>query len=155
MKKRLLTLFIILIVSVLALSACDIFFEPIKPQEYMVTFNTNGGEPMDSVMVRKNGLIERPEDPIRGYDVFDGWFADEDFTDPWDFANDKVRSDVTLYAKWTDHVHSGGTATCTAKPVCKVCGEEYGNVKGHVVARDAAVAPTCLAFFYLLPLVIS
>ena len=143
MKRRLLTLLIILIISVLAFSACDKFFEQIPPEEYSVTFETNGGNAMEATKVARGGLLTRPEDPTRGYDIFDGWFADADFTDPWDFDKDKVNSNITLYAKWTNHVHTGGTATCTDKPTCSVCGVQYGSPKGHTVARDAAVAPTC------------
>ena len=143
MKRRLLTLLIITIISVLAFSACQNFFEPIPPEEYTVAFETNGGEALDSIKVARGGLVTRPQDPKRAYDIFDGWFADADFTDPWDFSKDTVNSNITLYAKWTDHVHSGGTATCTAKPICSVCGVAYGSPKGHTVARDAAVAPTC------------
>ncbi len=32
--------------------------------------------------------------------VFEGWYLDENFTDKWDFANDRVTKDCTLYAKW-------------------------------------------------------
>ena len=39
--------------------------------------------------------------------------------------------------------HSGGTATCTAKATCEVCGAEYGELAAHTVVTDAAVAPTC------------
>ncbi len=30
-----------------------------------------------------------------------------------------------------EHTHSGGTATCTKKAVCEVCGEEYGEKAAH------------------------
>ena len=143
MKRRLLTLLIILIISVLAFSACDKFFEHNPPDEYTVTFETNGGTAIDPIVVTRGSLVERPADPVKGYDIFDGWFTDEEFTRPWNFDADIVNSPLTIYAKWIDHVHSGGNATCTAKPVCDVCGEEYGTTKEHVVAKDAAVDPTC------------
>ena len=40
---------------------------------------------------------------------------------------------------------TGGTATCTAKAVCKVCGGEYGekDPKNHDLVQYAAKAPTC------------
>lgn len=40
---------------------------------------------------------------------------------------------------------TGGTATCTAKAVCKVCGGEYGekDPKNHDLVQHAAKAPTC------------
>ena len=143
MKKRLLTLLIVMIMAVLAMSACDVFFEQLPPSEYTVTFETNGASQINPVIVKRHGLVTRPADPQRGYDIFDGWYSDAEFTQPWDFEKDKVTSVLTLYAKWIDHVHTGGEATCTDKPVCDVCNEEYGNAKGHVVITDAAVAPTC------------
>lgn len=40
---------------------------------------------------------------------------------------------------------TGGTATCTAKAVCEVCGEEYGekDSNNHDLVQHAAKAPTC------------
>lgn len=40
---------------------------------------------------------------------------------------------------------TGGTATCTAKAVCKVCGGEYGekDSNNHDLEQHAAKAPTC------------
>lgn len=40
---------------------------------------------------------------------------------------------------------SGGTATCTAKAVCEVCGGEYGekDLNNHALEQHAAKAPTC------------
>ena len=40
---------------------------------------------------------------------------------------------------------TGGTATCTAKAVCKVCGGEYGekDPNNHDLVQYAAKAPTC------------
>ena len=40
---------------------------------------------------------------------------------------------------------SGGTATCTAKAVCEVCGKEYGekDPDNHALEQRAAKAPTC------------
>ena len=40
---------------------------------------------------------------------------------------------------------TGGTATCTAKAVCEVCGGEYGekDLNNHALEQRAAKAPTC------------
>ena len=40
---------------------------------------------------------------------------------------------------------SGGTATCTAKAVCAVCGKEYGekDPDNHALVQHEAQAPTC------------
>lgn len=29
------------------------------------------------------------------------------------------------------HTHTGGTATCTERPVCELCGQRYGEALGH------------------------
>ena len=40
---------------------------------------------------------------------------------------------------------TGGTATCSAKAVCEVCGGEYGekDLNNHALEQRAAKAPTC------------
>ena len=40
---------------------------------------------------------------------------------------------------------TGGTATCTTKAVCEVCGGEYGekDLNNHALEQRAAKAPTC------------
>ena len=40
---------------------------------------------------------------------------------------------------------TGGTATCSAKAVCAVCGKEYGekDPNNHALVQHAAKAPTC------------
>lgn len=43
------------------------------------------------------------------------------------------------------HVHSGGTATCTAKAKCGGCNAPYGDALGHDFVHHEAQAPTCTA----------
>ena len=38
--------------------------------------------------------------------------------------------------------HTGGTATCTEKAQCGICGTTYGDY-GHVADKDPAIAPDC------------
>ena len=39
--------------------------------------------------------------------------------------------------------HSGGTATCTEKAHCSLCGEEYGELAPHTLTKKEAQASTC------------
>ena len=39
--------------------------------------------------------------------------------------------------------HSGGTATCTEKAKCSLCGAEYGELAPHTLTKTKAQAPTC------------
>ena len=65
-----------------------------------MTFNMNGhGEAVRAKAVMEGGTIEKPADPVEeGYD-FLGWYADEDFTQEYDFTV-PMTGDVDVYAKW-------------------------------------------------------
>lgn len=39
--------------------------------------------------------------------------------------------------------HVGGTATCTSKAVCDICGNEYGNLLPHKLIKTDKKDPTC------------
>ena len=39
--------------------------------------------------------------------------------------------------------HTGGTATCTEKAKCSLCGAEYGELASHTLTKKEAQAPTC------------
>lgn len=41
--------------------------------------------------------------------------------------------------------HTGGTASCIAKAVCDACGQEYGDLAAHTLVKTEAVPPTCTA----------
>ncbi|MGN1386575.1 MAG: leucine-rich repeat domain-containing protein, partial [Bacillus sp. (in: firmicutes)] len=41
------------------------------------------------------------------------------------------------------HTCKGGTATCTAKALCAICGEEYGELANHSLSKTEAKDPTC------------
>lgn len=69
-----------------------------------VTFNSNGGSSVDSLTsVPYNTKIIAPTEPTKSMQVFVGWSKDEDTTTPWYFAEDTVKQDITLYAKWRDY----------------------------------------------------
>ena len=42
-----------------------------------------------------------PDTPVKSGYTFGGWYKDSTLQTPWDFANDTVTTDTTLYAKWT------------------------------------------------------
>ena len=74
-----------------------------------VKFVTNGGSTIDSATVYYGEKIARPANPTREGKVFVGWYKDIQLTQPWDFDNDIVTGNMSLYAKWKDV--SGGTLT--------------------------------------------
>ena len=68
---------------------------------YTVTFETNGGSAVDPVTVDAGSTVTKPADPTKSGYTFGGWYKDSTLQTPWDFANDTVTADTTLYAKWT------------------------------------------------------
>ena len=65
-----------------------------------VHFETGCETKIEDQKVKKGGLAARPQQPVREGRAFAGWYADESCTKRWDFDNDKVENNMTLYAKW-------------------------------------------------------
>ncbi|MCM1086716.1 MAG: InlB B-repeat-containing protein [Muribaculaceae bacterium] len=82
-----------------------------EPTTFVVNFDDNGhpdahgdGEKpqMNKYVTAGSKLVESemPKLIDAGF-VLDGWYKDQLCTEPWDYENDTVTSDITLYAKWT------------------------------------------------------
>ena len=117
MKKILAIFFIILI-----------FFVPIKVKavessiefkeqnvSYLVNFNSNGGNEIESQKVLENNNVIKPLDPIKEGYIFDGWYSDSLLKNKFDF-NTLVNKNIELYAKWIESITitydlNGGIAT--------------------------------------------
>jgi len=75
-----------------------------EPDNYTVTFDSQGGSAVDPQMVEHGDLITEPPDPTRTGYTFGGWYKEAGCTNAWDFATDTVTATVTLYAKWTFNI---------------------------------------------------
>lgn len=70
---------------------------------YTVTFNKSGkGADDKQENIKSGSTISRPADPSAEGFTFTGWYKESGCTTLWDFSNDKVDSDITLYAGWTE-----------------------------------------------------
>ena len=80
-------------------------------ETYTVTFDTTGGNPVPQPLVVPAGSkIQAPDGIIKSYYTLGGWYRDLDFKELWDFENDVVTCDITLYARWGT-VGSGGSGS--------------------------------------------
>ena len=70
--------------------------------ECTVRFETNGGTKIEPITAIFGEKINCPEEPTREGKSFDGWCKDINLSEPWDFDNDTVQGNMTLYAKWVD-----------------------------------------------------
>lgn len=75
-------------VTVIVSSACTVKFE------------SNGGTEVPSQVVPYGETVARPEDPVREGYRLRGWYSDLDLQNPWDFDEDTVEGNMTLYAGW-------------------------------------------------------
>jgi len=79
--------------------------------QHEVTFASNGGTPVPgAVTVEYGAKIDDPGTVTKADHTFIGWYKDEDCNEPWDFNNDTVLKDITLYAKWGNYVTVTGNS---------------------------------------------
>ena len=64
---------------------------------YTVSFNTNGGSPIQSLKVKENSYAARPDDPTLDNYVFCRWEYDNRI---WDFDVKAITCDMTLNSVW-------------------------------------------------------
>jgi uncharacterized repeat protein (TIGR02543 family) len=71
-------------------------------QTCTVTFDGNSGIPeVRQQTVNNGGKAIKPSDPEKIGCTFSGWYKEPDCINEWDFSNDTVISNITLYAKWS------------------------------------------------------
>lgn len=66
---------------------------------FTISFVSNGGSDVASIVAKKGEKITEPSKPSREYYVFKGWYGDENLTSKYVFLS-MPASDITLYAKW-------------------------------------------------------
>ena len=98
---------------------------------YAVTFDSDGGNKVDSQTVAHGDSAEVPLSPTKQNNRFIGWYLGETL---WDFENNKVSSDITLKAKWE--------ADIVTHAVKFYSSENKLYDTRHVVNGDLLVPPT-------------
>jgi uncharacterized repeat protein (TIGR02543 family) len=84
-------------------SSCNIStIQVVRPVLYTVSFDMmeHGSAIAALTGVPENGKITAPTAPTADNYSFGGWYKEEACTNAWDFENDVVTENTTLYAKW-------------------------------------------------------
>lgn len=97
--KKLISMLFMAVLAVLAMTGCD--DEETVLQKYTVTFNSQGGSEVASQAVYAGEKIVKPANPTKEKEYFVDWYKEAECTNVWDFENETVSQDITLYAKWT------------------------------------------------------
>ncbi len=67
---------------------------------YTVTFDSNLGTSITNQVINYGGELTKPMVSTRTGYIFVDWCSDSDLTTPWDFGNDTINSNISLYAIW-------------------------------------------------------
>ncbi|MBW8381739.1 MAG: InlB B-repeat-containing protein, partial [Youngiibacter sp.] len=84
-----------------------ITFQINADDRYTVTLDSQGGSEYDLIATYPNETVSEPYPPEKNGYLFDGWYKEAECIDKWDFENDKVSSDITLFAKWKENTPIG------------------------------------------------
>lgn len=68
------------------------------------TFETNGGNTIENMVVDTQDTSFELPTPVKEGFIFDGWFINEELTDPFNFATLLTATEITVYAKWTSGI---------------------------------------------------
>lgn len=93
-------------------------FNPITEKNF-VFFNSQGGSVVSDTVADDNSAIIQPNDPTRPDYTFEGWYKEAECIHAWNFANDRITGNTTLYAKWQNNI-AEAVNTVTSSPSYKL-----------------------------------
>lgn len=67
---------------------------------FYVYLERNNGTRRLKAILTKPELVSEPEIPVREGFIFDGWYADPEFKEKWNFFTDMAQEGTVIYAKW-------------------------------------------------------
>jgi len=87
------------------ISRIILYSAPISAKSVSVIFDSMGGSDIDPDILRSNSLLDEPNPPVREGYIFEGWYKNREYETPWNFEEDLVTDNITLYAKWSSIYH--------------------------------------------------
>lgn len=118
--------------------------------QYDVTFDYQGHGTNTTVKIDENSVVTKPADPSATGFVFGGWFKESDCTTPWDFTDDKITKDTTIYALWTEGTNNTVTFTAgtdVGSSSTNGSGDEIAKGGVTISSDDAAFATSEYRFY--------
>ena len=111
---------------------------------YTITFATAGGSSIDSIVVKENDMITKPDNPTKEGYTFLGWYIDDE---EFNFE-DLVKSDLTLVAKWEENKNSSSGSSSSGGSTTNTDGKiNLNNNLSATVYTKSTGSQNC--FFYL------
>lgn len=109
-------------------------WEEYIPETYTITFNSNGGTAVSSVIATEGIVPTAPTPPTKADSVFVGWYSNSGLTTLFSFSA-PISADMTLYAKWVSEDVTVFTITFNSNG-----GSTVANM--YVTEGELATAPT-------------
>ena len=111
---------------------------------YTITFATAGGSSIDSIVVKENDMITKPDNPTKEGYTFLGWYIDDE---EFNFE-DLVKSDLTLVAKWEENKNSSSGSSSSGGSTTNTDGKiNLNNNLSATVYKKSTGSQNC--FFYI------
>lgn len=117
-----------------AVMAIGIFIYAINNSKFVVSFDTDGGNKIASVTVKKNERVKAPKDPKKEGYVFIEWQLDGK---PYDFKK-KVTKNIKLKASWLPEIYV--TVTFDTNGGSEVAPLQI--ISGTKISKDDITTPT-------------
>ncbi|WGK69752.1 InlB B-repeat-containing protein [Candidatus Haliotispira prima] len=74
--------------------------DPPATLTFTLTFNSQGGTEVISQTVTSGEKSEKPTDPTKTNYVFGGWYKEQTLATLFNFTQETITGNITLYAKW-------------------------------------------------------
>lgn len=104
-----------------------------------IKLDTNGGNSLKNISVKKGQKIGTIETPKKDGYVFDGWYSDKALTKPYN-SDETVTASKTLYASWKIDPARQLTLTIGDKNAT-VFGEKKANDVAPIIRNDRTMLP--------------
>ncbi|WGK70453.1 InlB B-repeat-containing protein [Candidatus Haliotispira prima] len=73
---------------------------PASTASFTVTFNSQGGTEVATQTIASGEKSEKPTDPTKTNLIFGGWYKEQALANPFNFTQETITGNLTLYAKW-------------------------------------------------------
>lgn len=109
-------------------------------QRFDVTFHANNNAEVSIYplifSVKKGDKVAKPNDPARDDHTFGGWYKEDSFVNLFDFDNEVITQNITLYAKWNSSFTFGQYISSKSFSVSLEKPNGITYVAGHLYVSD-------------------
>ncbi|WGK68765.1 InlB B-repeat-containing protein [Candidatus Haliotispira prima] len=113
--------------------------DPPATVTFTLTFNSQGGTELAPQTIASGKKSEKPADPTKANFVFAGWYKEQTLTTLFNFTQETITGNLTLYAKWEKFTLNTSMAWLSMREGLVQLDNGTQGIKtiGVVVSKDA------------------